>query len=113
MLAFDVRWMPNLKTIVASLPGMLVIGIPGGLVGLFMGGVGWIICMGAAGALLGHVMWAQGARRIFLLITVGAVTGGVLAFSIAGVEPVLLGAASGGAIGGFVSVNLGLLRHRP
>lgn len=95
-----------------SFPGVAITGVTGGLIGSFMGGVIAIIIMTLVGAAIGNLVWALGGQRFFVLISIGIVLGSGLAIYISGLEAALLGAGAGGAIGGFVSVNLNMLRPR-
>ncbi|WDT74577.1 MAG: hypothetical protein MPW16_15095 [Candidatus Manganitrophus sp.] len=101
-----------LNTLHTSFPGMLVTGVTGGLIGSFIGGPFWIILAATIGALIGMVVWCLGGRRFFIFIVVGALLGGLLALLIAGPEQGLIGAATGGAMGGFIAVNFLMMRPR-
>lgn len=94
------------------LPGMVVTGAVGGLIGWFIGGAIWILGMAIVGALLGMIVWRLGGRRFFLCVVIGASVGAALAMFISGTESLILGGATGGAMGGFVGVNLSMLRPR-
>jgi hypothetical protein len=85
---------------------MAVTGLTGGVIGSFIGGMAWIAGIGLIGAILGAVVWRLGGQRFFLCIVVGALLGSLAAFSLNGAESALLGAATGGAMGGFLGVNL-------
>ncbi|SRR5579884_834953 len=104
------------KTVAKSLheafPGMAVTGVTGGLIGSFIGGPFWIGLAAMIGALIGMVVWRLGGRRFFLFIVIGALLGGLLALLIGGPEVGLIGAATGGAMGGFIAVNMTMLRPR-
>ncbi len=109
------RLMPSGKKInfkKLSFPGLAITGVIGGLIGSFIGGITPILVMALAGALIGNVVWALGGQRFFVLISIGILLGSGLAIYISGLEAALLGAGTGGAIGGFVSVNLNMLRPR-
>ena len=95
-----------------SFPGIAITGVTGGIIGSFIGGILPIVVMALAGAMIGNVVWALGGQRFFVLITIGIFLGSALAIYITGMEAALLGAGTGGAIGGFVSVNLNMLRPR-
>ncbi len=105
-LKIDFKKMKN------ALPGMAIAGTTGGLIGAFMGKAVYIVGMACIGALLGYVVWSMGGQRFFLFIVVGALLGGASATYLSGYTATLLGAATGGAIGGFLGVNLLLLRHK-
>lgn len=103
---------PSINLRKVSFPGMVVTGITGGVIGSFMGGFIAIISMGLFGALIGNVVWALGGQRFFLLIVIGIFLGSGLAIYLSGMDAALLGAGAGGAMGGFISVNLNMLRPR-
>ncbi len=98
-----------LKPFQLSVPGTAVTGITGGVVGSFMGGPVFIIGMALIGALIGNVVWMMGGQDFFLFIVVGIVLGSGLAVFLSGLESALIGAGTGGAIGGFVAVNKSML----
>lgn len=100
----------NFKSMKVSLPGMAVTGITGGVVGVFMGGWLPIIVMALVGALIGNIVWAMGGQRFFLFIVIGIFLGSGLAILLGGMDAALLGAGTGGAIGGFVAVNMSMLK---
>ncbi len=85
---------------------MAVTGLTGGMIGSFIGGAVWIAGVGLIGATLGAIIWQMGGQRFFRCIVVGALLGSLLAFYLNGAESALLGAATGGAMGGFLGVNL-------
>jgi len=98
-----------LKPFKLSVPGTAVTGITGGVVGSFMGGPIFIIVMALIGALIGNVVWMMGGQDFFLYVLVGIFLGSGLAIFISGMEAALLGAGTGGAIGGFIAVNKSML----
>lgn len=91
---------------------MAVTGITGGIIGSIIGGPLWIGGMALVGALLGMIVWRLGGQRFFLCIVIGAAFGGLLATYLNGTESALLGSAAGGAMGGFVGVNINMLTSR-
>lgn len=103
---------PKINLLQISIPGIAITGITGVIIGSFMGGIVPILLMGTFGALIGNCVWAMGEQRYFILIVVGILLGSGFAIYISGMEAALLGAGTGGAIGGFVSVNLNILRPR-
>ena len=100
----------NLKLMKVSLPGMAVTGITGAVIGAIMGGWLPIIGMALLGALIGNIVWVMGGQRFFLFIVIGVFLGAGLAILIGGLDAALLGAGAGGAIGGFVAVNMSMLK---
>jgi len=96
----------RLKT---SLPGMIIIGVTGAAVGFFMGSIAWMLVMASVGAILGAIVWRLGGQKFFLFIVVGVLLGSGLAIYIDGMSSALLGAGTGGAVGGFVGVNIRML----
>ncbi|MFQ5779933.1 MAG: hypothetical protein ACE5HN_03995 [Nitrospiria bacterium] len=101
-----------IKSLRVSVPGMAVTGITGGVIGSFMGGAVPIIGMALIGALIGNVVWMLGGQRFFLFIVIGIFLGAGLAIYISGMEAALIGAGTGGAMGGFLAVNMSMLRGR-
>jgi len=97
-----------LKTI--SIPGMTVTGLSGAAIGGFMGGWLAVVGMTLLGALIGNIVWAMGGQRFSLFIAIGIMLGSGLAILISGIDAALLGAGAGGAIGGFVAVNMSMLK---
>ncbi len=100
------------KSVQVSLPGMAVTGITGGIIGSFIGGPLWIAGVALIGAILGAIVWRLGGQRFFLCIVIGAALGGLLATFLSGTESALLGTAAGGAMGGFLGVNINMLTSR-
>jgi len=95
--------------------GGLVIGLAGAAAGFFMAedlAPKVLFTLGGAGvgAALGMVTAALGGRRFLLFIAVGASLGALLAIYVSGAEEVILGAATGGTIGGFSGVMVGAIR---
>lgn len=101
-----------LKPFEISILGITVTGITGGIVGSFMGGPVFIIGMALIGAIIGNVVWMMGGQDFFLFIVVGIFFGSGLAIFLSGMESALIGAGTGGAIGGFVAVNKSMLEPR-
>jgi hypothetical protein len=83
----------------------------GGLIGFFLGNPIYILVVAAVGMLLGYTVWSMGGQKFFLFIVVGAILGGTLATYLNGVQSGLLGAATGGAMGGFLAVNFLLFQR--
>lgn len=88
--------------------GILGLGTVGLLIGVFMG-EGWLPVAGALGALLGAGVGLVGGRGFFLSILIGTILGGLLALGLSGTEAVTVGAASGGAMGGFLGIWISML----
>jgi hypothetical protein len=88
--------------------GAAVMGTVGTLIGLIMGG-GLMPVAIAVGLLLGCVIGFLGGRRFLISILVGTVLSGALAWVVAGVERVWVGAGAGAAMGGFVGVQISML----
>ncbi|MGH7273203.1 MAG: hypothetical protein ACREIQ_01925, partial [Nitrospiria bacterium] len=59
-------------------------------------------------SVLGAFIAKLGARHFFLSVLVGTIVGGLLGWFAGGVEVIRLGAGTGGAIGGFVGINIEL-----
>lgn len=91
---------------------MILTGMTGGVIGSFMGGTLPIVGMALVGALIGNIVWILGGQHVFFFILIGIVIGGGLAIFVSGMEAALLGVGTGGAIGGFVGVNVHMLRPR-
>lgn len=88
--------------------GATVMGTVGTLIGLIMGG-GLMPVAIAVGLVLGCVIGFLGGRRFLISILVGAVLSGGLAWMVAGVERVWVGAGAGAAMGGFLGVQISML----
>ncbi|MEK7748335.1 MAG: hypothetical protein AAB300_04605 [Nitrospirota bacterium] len=95
----------------SAIPGMAVTGFVGGLIGSFLGQWFYLPIGALIGAMVGYVVWSFGERLFFLFIIMGGLSGGLLSFYLAGESTFILGAAVGGAIGGFLGVNATLLRR--
>ena len=88
--------------------GIVVMGTVGTLIGMTMGG-GLMPVAIAIGIVLGAVIGFLGGRRFLISILVGTVWGGVLAWVMAGVERIWVGAGAGAAMGGFLGVQISML----
>jgi hypothetical protein len=88
--------------------GVAVMGTVGTLIGLIMGNPSLPVTAGL-GALLGAVVGFLGGRRFLISILVGAVSGGLLAWGVAGFEKFSVGAGAGAAMGGFLGVQISML----
>lgn len=83
-------------------------GTVGALIGLTLGG-GLMPVAVAVGLVLGVVIGFLGGRRFLISILIGTVLGGALAWMLAGVERVWVGAGAGAAMGGFLGVQISML----
>jgi len=88
--------------------GIVVMGTVGTLIGMTMGG-GLMPVAIAIGIVLGAVIGFLGGRRFLISILVGTVLGGGLAWIMAGVERIWVGAGAGAAMGGFLGVQISML----
>ena len=89
--------------------GTVVFGVVGAAVGYYMNTPGSIWVAGIVGMLLGFSIGVLGGRRFFISIVCGALLGAGLFGLVSGADAVPLGAGVGGAMGGFVGVQLGML----
>jgi len=96
----------GMKAIVVPLFGATVTGVTGGVIGAIIGGSLWVIVAAAVGAIIGVAVWRLGGLLFPLYITTGALIGCLSAIFLRGTEVALLGAAAGGAVGGFLAVNV-------
>ena len=88
--------------------GVAVMGTVGTLIGLIMGGGMMPVAIGL-GSLLGAVVGYLGGRRFLISILVGTVVGGALAWLVADVDRISIGAGAGAAMGGFLGVQISML----
>jgi hypothetical protein len=89
--------------------GAVVFGIVGAAIGYYWGtGVGLAVTT-AVGLVFGFLIGLLGGRRFFVSIVCGALLGAGLAWLVSGPSAIPLGAASGGAMGGFLGVQTGML----
>jgi hypothetical protein len=89
--------------------GAVVFGTVGAAIGYYLGSGFTIGVASAIGVVFGFLIGILGGRRFFISIVCGALAGGGLAGFVAGSGTVPLGAASGGAMGGFLGVQMGML----
>ncbi len=89
--------------------GAVVFGIVGASVGYYINTTGSIWVAGTVGIVLGLCIGLLGGRRFFISIVCGALLGAGLFGFVSGSDAVPLGAGVGGAMGGFVGVQLGML----
>jgi hypothetical protein len=88
--------------------GIVVMGTVGTLLGVTMGG-GLMPVAIAIGLALGAVVGFLGGRRFLVSILIGTVVGGALAWLMAGVDRIWVGAGAGAAMGGFLGVQISML----
>ena len=89
--------------------GAAVFGVVGAAIGYYWGtGVGLAVAT-AVGLVFGFLIGLLGGRRFFVSIVCGALLGAGVAWLVSGTSAVPLGAASGGAMGGFLGVQMGML----
>ncbi len=88
--------------------GLAVMGTVGTLIGYIMGG-GLMPISALLGLALGAVVGFLGGRRFLVSILVGTVLGGLLAWLVAGIDRVWVGAGAGAAMGGFLGVQVSML----
>ena len=89
--------------------GAVLFGIVGAAIGYYMNTAGSIWLAGIIGMLLGLFIGVLGGRRFFISIVCGALLGAGLFGFVSGGDAIALGAGVGGAMGGFVGVQLGML----
>ena len=88
--------------------GLAVMGTVGVLIGIIMGG-GLMPVAIVVGLAMGGVIGFLGGRRFLISILVGSLLGGVLAWAVAGMERIWVGAGAGAAMGGFLGVQISML----
>jgi hypothetical protein len=88
--------------------GAAVMGTVGTLIGLIMGG-GIMSLASGVGLVLGGFIGFMGGRRFLVSILVGTLLGGALAWFIAGLDRISVGAGAGAAMGGFLGVQISML----
>ena len=88
--------------------GIVVMGTVGTLIGVTMGG-GLMPVAISVGLGLGGVIGFLGGRRFLVSILVGAVLGGLLAWFLADIDRIWVGAGAGAAMGGFLGVQISML----
>jgi hypothetical protein len=88
--------------------GMAVMGTVGILIGVVMDN-GLLPVTAGVGLVLGGVIGFLGGRRFLISIMIGTVTGGALAWLLAGLDRIWVGAGAGAAMGGFLGVHISML----
>jgi hypothetical protein len=89
--------------------GATVFGVVGTAIGYYLGTTASLVVASAVGVAFGFLIGLLGGRQFFASIVCGALLGGGLAWLVSGTDAVPLGAASGGAVGGFLGVQIGML----
>lgn len=98
----------NIKITADHLLGILIMGTTGGVIGFYLDSTILIASGAILGSFLGGFVTTLGARLFFLSILTGTFLGGSLFALSQGSEWFMIGAGSGGAIGGFVGINIQL-----
>lgn len=88
--------------------GMAVMGTVGTLIGIVMD-YGLLPVTAGVGLVLGGVIGFLGGRRFLISIMIGTVLGGALAWLLAGLDRIWVGAGAGAAMGGFLGVHISML----
>lgn len=88
--------------------GAAVMGTVGTLIGLILGRGSLPVAV-VLGLALGIVVGLLGGRRFLVSILIGAVSGGVLAWALVGMDGVTMGAGAGAAMGGFLGIQISML----
>lgn len=89
--------------------GAIVFGTVGAAIGYYMNATASIPVGGIMGMVFGLFIGILGGRRFFISIVCGAVVVAGLFGLVSGREAVPLGAGVGGALGGFLGVQIGML----
>jgi len=86
-------------------------GATGGTIGFYLGGILLIFSGLFLGSVLGYAVGGFGARLFFVSVLVGFLMGALLSIFIGRVEDTMvIQAGSGAAAGGFIGINIELLR---
>jgi hypothetical protein len=89
--------------------GAVVFGIVGAAIGYYINTAASIPVAGIIGTVFGLFIGILGGRRFFISIVCGAVLGAALFGLVSGRDVVALGAGVGGAMGGFLGVQMSML----
>src|SRR6266852_8176107 len=89
--------------------GATVFGVVGAAIGYYWGTTASLVIASAVGVAFGFLIGLLGGRRFFVSIVCGALLGAGLAWLVSGPSAIPLGASSGGAMGGFLGVQMGML----
>jgi len=93
--------------------GMTIMGITGGTIGFYLGGIFLILIGLFLGSALGFAVAGFGARIFFVSVLVGLAFGAWTSIAIDRVEDTMvILAGSGAAAGGFVGINIELLMRK-
>ena len=98
----------TVRKVVDMVFGAAVMGTVGTLIGLILG-PGSLPVAVFLGLALGIVVGLLGGRRFLVSILIGAVSGGVLAWALVGMDGVTVGAGAGAAMGGFLGIQISML----
>jgi len=108
------EWLARLKSFkitVDLIVGSIIMGTTGAVIGLNLGGPVLTTAGTFLGIMLGGFLSMLGARRFFISVLAGSFIGGALALWLGGPYAFIIGAGSGGAIGGFIGVNIELFKR--
>jgi len=87
-------------------------GLTGGTIGFYLGGILLIFSGLFLGSVLGYAVAGFGARLFFVSVLVGFLMGALISMVIGRVEDAMvILAGSGAATGGFIGINIELLRR--
>ncbi len=87
-------------------------GITGATIGFYLGGIVLIILGLLLGSTLGVAVAEIGARRFFLSVLVGLLVGSTVSLLLGQEGTLVILAGTGAAVGGFIGINIELLRRR-
>ena len=96
--------------VLSALPGMAITGFVGFLIGAQFSAWYYPIVIALVGVLIGFAVSSFGGNWFFLFVVMGALLGGLLATYLNGTASTFLGAEIGGAIGGFLGVNVKIFK---
>ena len=96
------------RKLIDMLLGAVVMGTVGVLIGALMDNH-MIALITVAGVAMGVVIGMFGGRRFLISILLGTLVGGGLAWMVAGMDKISLGAGAGAAMGGFLGVQSSML----
>jgi uncharacterized protein YcfJ len=96
------------RKVVDMVLGAAVMGTVGTLIGMILGRGSLPVAV-VLGLALGIVVGLLGGRRFLVSILIGAVSGGILAWALVGMDGVTVGAGAGAAMGGFLGIQISML----